>query len=111
MDFYTDRGRLPAAEELGTEALGPLQSEFGSIRRAFKVILQATDAGEWDAIADKRRNDLLVYLALSHFGKRPKFKDLSPSVQADVKALIRQLPASLYRCRPDVDEPGANLAD
>jgi len=88
MDFYTDRGRLPAAEELGTEALGPLQSEFGSIRRAFKVILQATDAGEWDAIADKRRNDLLVYLALSHFGKRPKFKDLSPSVQADVKALF-----------------------
>ena len=45
MDFYTDRGRLPAAEELGTEALGPLQSEFGSIRRAFKVILQATDCG------------------------------------------------------------------
>jgi DNA phosphorothioation-associated putative methyltransferase len=88
MDFYTDRGRLPAAEELGTEALGPLQSEFGSIRRAFKVILQATDAGEWDAITDKRRNDLLVYLALSHFGKRPKFKDLSPSVQADVKALF-----------------------
>ena len=88
MDFYTDRGRLPAAEELGTEALGPLQSEFGSIRRAFKVILQATDEGEWDAIADKRRNDLLVYLALSHFGKRPKFKDLSLSVQADVKALF-----------------------
>ena len=88
MDFYTDRGRLPAAEELGTEALGPLQSEFGSIRRAFKVILQATDVGEWDAIADKRRNDLLVYLALSHFGKRPKFKDLSPSVQTDVKALF-----------------------
>jgi hypothetical protein len=50
---------------------------FGSLKRAFKVILQATDAGEWDAIADKRRNDLLVYLALSHFGKRPKFKDLS----------------------------------
>jgi len=88
MDFYTDRGRLPAAEELGTEALGPLQTEFGSIRRAFKVILQATDAGEWDAIADKRRNDLLVYLALSHFGKRPKFKDLSPSVQTDIKALF-----------------------
>ena len=39
-------------------------------------------------VADKRRNDLLVYLALSHFGKRPKFKDLSPSVQADVKALF-----------------------
>ncbi|MEO1146313.1 MAG: DNA phosphorothioation-associated putative methyltransferase [Cyanobacteria bacterium J06638_22] len=88
MNFYTDRGRLPAVEELGHDALGPLQSEFGSIKRAFKVILQATDAGEWDAISEKRRNDLLVYLALSHFGKRLKFKDLSPSIRADIKALF-----------------------
>ncbi|MFE4105853.1 DNA phosphorothioation-associated putative methyltransferase [Almyronema epifaneia] len=88
MDFYTDRGRLPAVEELDQVALGPLQSEFGSIKRAFKVILQATDAGEWDAISDKRRNDLLVYLALSHFGKRPKFKDLSPTIRTDIKALF-----------------------
>jgi DNA phosphorothioation-associated putative methyltransferase len=88
MDFYTDRGRLPTVEEMGTEALGPLQSEFGSIKRAFNIILKATDVGEWDAIADKRRNDLMVYLALTHFGKRPKFKDLSPSVQADIKALF-----------------------
>ncbi len=88
MDFYTDRGRLPTVEELGTEALAPLQDTFGSIKRAFTVVLQATDAGEWDAIADKRRNDLLVYLALSHFGKRPKFKDLSPDLQQDIKALF-----------------------
>jgi DNA phosphorothioation-associated putative methyltransferase len=88
MDFYTDRGRLPAVEELDHDALGPLQSEFGSIKRAFKIVLQATDAGEWDAISDKRRNDLLVYLALSHFGKRPKFKDLSPTICTDIKALF-----------------------
>lgn len=88
MDFYTDRGRLPTIEELGAETLAPLQDTFGSIKRAFTVVLQATDAGEWDAITDKRRNDLLVYLALSHFGKRPKFKDLSLAVQADIKALF-----------------------
>jgi len=88
MDFYTDRGRLPAVEELDHDALDPLQSEFGNIKRAFKVILQATDAGEWDAISDKRRNDLLVYLALSHFGKRPKFKDLSHTIRTDIKALF-----------------------
>lgn len=88
MDFYTERGRLPTVEELGTQELTPLQDIFGSIKRAFTVILQATDVGEWDTIADKRRNDLLVYLALSHFGKRPKFKDLSPDLQADIKALF-----------------------
>ena len=88
MDFYTDRGRLPSVEELGTQELTSLQETFGSIKRAFTVVLQATDAGEWDAIADKRRNDLLVYLALSHFGNRPKFKDLSPQLQQDIKALF-----------------------
>lgn len=88
MDFYTDRGRLPTPAELPPETLSLLQAPFGSIRRAFTVILQATDAGEWDAIADKRRNDLLVYLALSHFGHRPRFKQLAPAVQADIKALF-----------------------
>jgi DNA phosphorothioation-associated putative methyltransferase len=88
MGFYTDRGRLPAVEELDHDALGPLQSEFGSIKRAFRIVLQATDAGAWDAIADKRRHDLLVYLALSHFGQRPKFKDLSPTLRTDIKALF-----------------------
>ena len=88
MDFYTDRGRLPSVEELGAQELTLLQETFGSIKRAFTVVLQATDAGEWDAIADKRRNDLLVYLALSHFGHRPKFKDLSLELQQDIKALF-----------------------
>jgi len=92
MDFYTDRGRLPTPEEItadvGGHSCAPLPETFGSIKRAFKVILQATDAGEWDAISDKRRHDLLVYLALSHFGKRPKFKDLSPTIRADIKALF-----------------------
>ncbi|MBE9079178.1 DNA phosphorothioation-associated putative methyltransferase [Romeria aff. gracilis LEGE 07310] len=88
MDFYTDRGRLPKVDELSPETLRPLQVEFGTIRRAFGVILKATDGGEWDAIADRRRQDLMVYLALSHFGRRPKFRDLSPPVQQDVKALF-----------------------
>jgi DNA phosphorothioation-associated putative methyltransferase len=88
MDFYTERGRLPTGEELDTAALGPLQAEFGSLKRAFRVILQATDAGEWDAIAHRRRQDLMVYLALSHFGKRPRFRDLLPANQADIKALF-----------------------
>jgi DNA phosphorothioation-associated putative methyltransferase len=90
MDFYTDRGRLPTVAELTTQApdCAPLMDTFGSLKRAFRIVLQATDVREWDAIADKRRQDLLVYLALSHFGKRPKFKDLSATFQADIKALL-----------------------
>jgi DNA phosphorothioation-associated putative methyltransferase len=75
MAFFTERGRLPTLEELPeTESLN---AEFGNLRRAFQIVLQATNPPEWDAISDRRRQDLLVYLALSHFGRRPKLRDLS----------------------------------
>ena len=88
MSFYTERGRLPAAEETDTEELALLKSEFGNLRRAFQIIQQATDNNEWEDIAEKRRQDLLVYLALSQFGHRPKFKDLQPTIRSDVKSLF-----------------------
>ena len=86
MTFYTERGRLPTLEELPeTETLS---AEFGNLRRAFQIVLQATNPQEWDAISDRRRGDLLVYLALSHFGHRPKLRDLAPVVQTDIKSLF-----------------------
>jgi DNA phosphorothioation-associated putative methyltransferase len=86
MAFFTERGRLPTLEELpGTETLS---TEFGNLRRAFQIVLQATNPQEWDAISDRRRQDLLVYLALSHFGRRPKLRDLTPVVQNDIKSLF-----------------------
>ncbi len=86
MAFFTERGRLPIEEEL--QEFAALQSEFGTLRRAFQVVLQATEVQEWDAISEKRRQDLLVYLALSHFGERPKLRHLAPIVQHDIKALF-----------------------
>ena len=86
MDFYTKRGRLPVKGELASEAA--IKDEFRSYQRAFKVILQATDRAEWDAIAEKRRQDLLVYLALGKFSGRPTIRKLAPEIKADVKALF-----------------------
>lgn len=86
MDFYTKRGRLPVKGELATEAA--IKAEFRSYQRAFKLILQATDRAEWDAIAEKRRQDLLVYLALGKFSGRPTIRKLAPEIKADVKALF-----------------------
>jgi DNA phosphorothioation-associated putative methyltransferase len=86
MDFYTKRGRLPAKGELTSEEA--IKAEFRSYQRAFKLVLQATDRHEWDAIAEKRRQDLLVYLALGKFSGRPTIRKLSPEVKADVKALF-----------------------
>ena len=86
MDFYTKRGRLPVRGELAQEAA--IKEEFGRYSTAFKLILQATDAKEWTAITEKRRQDLLVYLALANFTNRPSAHKLSPEVKEDFKALF-----------------------
>jgi DNA phosphorothioation-associated putative methyltransferase len=88
MDFYTERGRLPSQSEAQPLDLTALQTEFGGLRRAFQLVLKATNVSEWDAIADKRRQDILVYLALSHFDRRPRFRDLSGILQNDIKGLF-----------------------
>ena len=86
MKFMSDRGRLPVKGELAEEV--DLIPEFGSIRRAFRVILKATNPLEWEQITDKRRQDLLVYLALTKFGYRPKLSELAKVVQNDIKCLF-----------------------
>ncbi|MEM8719246.1 MAG: DNA phosphorothioation-associated putative methyltransferase [Cyanobacteria bacterium P01_G01_bin.39] len=86
MDFYTHRGRLPIKGELPSESA--IKAEFKSYHRAFKLVLQATDRREWDAIAEKRRQDLLVYLALGKFSGRPTIRKLASEIKADVKDLF-----------------------
>ena len=86
MKFYTERGRLPVKGELENEL--QLKEEFRTFRQAFKVILQVTKEEEWDLIMEKRRQDLLLYLALSQFDRRPKMRELSPEVKQDIKSLF-----------------------
>lgn len=86
MQFFSDRGRLPKAGELSHDKA--LLETFGSYRRAFRLVLQATDEQEWDAIAERRRQELLIYLALTKFGKRPRFSHLEPAIQYDVRAFF-----------------------
>lgn len=89
MDFFTERGRLPVGEELSN--FEPLLTEFGTVRRAFNLIVSATNQDEWDEIADKRRQDILVFLALSNFDnpyKRLKPSQLSKQYQTDIKSLF-----------------------
>jgi DNA phosphorothioation-associated putative methyltransferase len=90
MSFVSDRGRLPLGTE--TQHFQDLQTEFGNLRRAFQVVVQATDHQEWDTIAEKRRQDILVYLALSHFSQRPRYRDLSETLQNDIKGLFGSYP-------------------
>lgn len=86
MNFYSERGRLPQKGELAQEA--EIKAEFRTYRQAFKVILQVTDEREWEQIEDKRRQDILLYLALSHFEKRPTQRQLSSLFKNDLKSLF-----------------------
>ena len=86
MEFVSQRGRIPIKGELAAEA--ELVQEFGSIKRAFQIVLTATDEVEWDAIAYQRSLDLQVYLALAHFGKGRSLKNLSVTIRADIKAFF-----------------------
>jgi len=94
MNFYTERGRLPEKGELTQEA--EIKKEFHTFRQAFKVILQVTNEAEWEQIADRRRQDILLYLALSHFTNRPTVRQLSPVLKNDIKALFGNYQAACF---------------
>jgi DNA phosphorothioation-associated putative methyltransferase len=86
MEFITQRGRLPVKGELVNEL--EIKQEFRTFYRAYQVILQVTDEREWDAIAEQRRQDILLYLALTRFDRRPTLRELSFTLREDLKALF-----------------------
>jgi len=86
MTFFAERGRLPADDEL--ENTTKLHEIFGSTKRAFRVVILATEQDQWDAIADERAQELLIYLALSQFDGRPIYSKLPRDLQLDVKSFF-----------------------
>jgi len=86
MQFVTDRGRLPVRNELKNEA--ELKAEFRTFARAWNVILQVTQLDDWDLIYEQRRQDLLLYLALSLFKGRPSSRSLHRTTREDIRSLF-----------------------
>ncbi len=85
-DFLVERGRLPAPEEI--EFHDRLVNAFGSIRRAYRVLVSISEPAEWEAARQARIEDHLVYLALAKFDGRPQFAALPMDIQRDVKAFF-----------------------
>ena len=84
--FVTDRGRVPVEGELSTTP--QLKQVFGSVARAFSLIRRATGANHWENIRRERRDDVLVYLALAAFPKRPRFGALPDKLRRDILAFF-----------------------
>jgi DNA phosphorothioation-associated putative methyltransferase len=86
MQFYGERGRLPVAVE--QQALEQrVAAAVGSAKRAWRVAMAVTPDVNWSAIADERRLDLLVDLALLRLNRRPTFTKLPEMTRHDVRAL------------------------
>jgi DNA phosphorothioation-associated putative methyltransferase len=86
MAAIADLGRLPEDDEFpGKSAVAEV---FGSLKRAFALVLRVTGPAEWDAIRQRRTEDLLVYLALARFGKRPPIGQLPRPLQRDMRAFF-----------------------
>ncbi len=86
MQFVGERGRLPFDDELPDASA--ILEVFGSIRRAFRVILTVTEDERWVQITRERGQDLMVYLALSQFEGRTRFGRLPSHLRRDVKAFF-----------------------
>jgi len=84
LDFYEERGRFPAEEELPD--LDEINAAFGSSRRFYSSIRRVFESEAFDRAALERREDLLIYVAMSRFSRRPRFSDLSRPIQLDIKA-------------------------
>jgi len=86
MKVIATLGRLPDPAEFPDAPA--IAKRFGSLKRAFAAIQRITGAEMWEAIAQRRREDLLVYLALSRFRKRPTLSMLPRTLQCDMKAFF-----------------------
>ncbi|MEO2016234.1 MAG: DNA phosphorothioation-associated putative methyltransferase, partial [Fuerstiella sp.] len=86
MEALTRYGRIPGEEEL-PESPAIIES-LGSLQRAFHLVQKVTDEAPWKEISQRRREDLLVYLALARFRRRPKITQLPMSAQRDIKAFL-----------------------
>lgn len=84
--FLGERGRLPEVGEF--DAHERLLVALGSVARAHRLLLSATDPSAWEGVRQARSEDLLVYLALAKFDGRPALGELPLGMRRDVKAFF-----------------------
>jgi DNA phosphorothioation-associated putative methyltransferase len=77
---------LPETVEFAQGA--EIRARFGSLKRAFALVKRVTGTDEGDAIARRCTEELLVYLALGRFRRRPPMSALPVGLQRDIRAFF-----------------------
>lgn len=86
LSFMKAHGRPPRPREISLDSISAIQDALGSIGRAQQLIHKVTDDSYWDQVAIHRRAELLVYIALSRFSRRPRFSQLGTTLATDIRA-------------------------
>ncbi|MEH6550640.1 MAG: DNA phosphorothioation-associated putative methyltransferase [Pseudomonadales bacterium] len=88
--WYTtlDLARLPANDEFENHA--QIKQLIGSHTRALSLCMQHFDTSQFDQAQQERKDDLLVYFALSFFKRRDAYVRMPTSLQRDIKAFFGQ---------------------
>lgn len=84
MGFIEDRGRLPRSA-IEFEQADAVVEQLGSMRRAFHLIRRVTGDERWDRVRLGRYEDLLLYVALTRFERRPRMSELPADLQYDMR--------------------------
>lgn len=82
-------GRIPANDEF--ELSTQLRAVISSHNKAFELAQSQFEIKEFEQAVLKRKHDLLVYFALSLFGKRPAKSHLPNRLQRDIKTHFESL--------------------
>ncbi|WP_377639272.1 DNA phosphorothioation-associated putative methyltransferase [Oryzobacter terrae] len=86
--FMRHHARAPRPSELPADALQTIHEAIGSLGQARRLIRQVTEDSYWDEVTAHRRAELLNYVALSRFGRRPRFSQLDESLGRDIRTLF-----------------------
>ena len=93
-------GRLPEPEEIPPDEFAALAAQRVGIQRGLEMLRdELAGDDEFSRVAEARRQDLLVHLALTQVPGSPKYKTLPRSIQADIKAFFRSHTAGLEEGR------------
>jgi DNA phosphorothioation-associated putative methyltransferase len=86
--FLTAHARPPLTGELPGEEEHAIKEALGSLGKAMRLIRQVTEDDYWEQVTRQRRNEMLIYIALSRFGRRPTFSQLAGTLAKDIKVLF-----------------------
>ena len=87
-DFLTAHARPPRPGELDIEQESAIGKALGSVGRGIQLIRQVTEDAYWEQVTKQRRAELLIYIALSRFSRRPRLSQLGNTLVRDIKTLF-----------------------